>query len=188
MFRRTLLAFLMLAGGLPSSVPADAVSAKRKIELIEKERLRPGSQVSFSAAELNAWVRDAVTREFPGAVRNPLLSLGPGTATGSALVDFGKLRRVQGQAPGWMLAQVLNGERPVRVTARLSSAGGKATVDVQSVEVSGMSIEGPLLDFLIRNYVLPNYPAAKVGEPFALGHHVEKLEVLPSAVNVLIGR
>jgi len=45
-----------------------------------------------------------------------------------------------------------------------------------------------MLDFLIHSYVMQAYPSAKVGEPFALGHRIERLDVQPSAVGVVIGR
>ena len=32
------------------------------------------------------------------------------------------------------------------------------------------------------------YPDAKIGEPFALGHRIERLDVQPSAVGIVIGR
>jgi hypothetical protein len=61
-------------------------------------------------------------------------------------------------------------------------------VDVQKVEISGMEIDGRTLDFLIQNVLLPLYPDAAVGRPFELGHHIERLDVQPGAVRVVIGR
>jgi hypothetical protein len=159
-------------------------SAKQKFELIESESLRAGSRVSLTPRELNAYVE----REAPDGVRNPTLDLGSGSATGSALVDFLKLRRAQGQQPGWLMSKLLEGERPVRVVARVTSGNGRAQVDVQSVEISGISIEGRMLDYLIRNYLHSYYPGAKVGEPFELGHRIDRLEIKPSSVGVVIGR
>jgi hypothetical protein len=49
-----------------------------------------------------------------------------------------------------------------------------------------MAISGGALDFLIRNFLLPYYPDAKVGVPFELGHRIERLEVEPTGVGVLI--
>ena len=49
-----------------------------------------------------------------------------------------------------------------------------------------MTIEGRMLDFLIHNYLMPAYPEAKIGQPFALGHRIEQLDVQPAAVGVLI--
>jgi hypothetical protein len=165
---------------------AEYLSAERKFKLIEGEQLRHGTRVTLTKAELNAYARQEIAESFPSGVREPHLDLGDGAAVGSALIDFGKVRRAQGKPPGWFMSKILDGERPVEVNARIRSSGGTATVDVQSVKVSGLVIEGRVLDFLIENYLLPNYPDAKVGQPFKLGHGIDRLDVKPSAVDVVI--
>lgn len=187
MARRTFLTAAFLALPLLAAVSSDYQAIVQKFSLIEKDHLRPGSRVVLTPAELNAYARQEVAEAAPGSVRNPRLELGAGRATAHALIDFGKLRRAEGKPPGWVMAYLLDGERPVTVTARIRSANGMATVDVERVEISGVALEGRLLDFLIRNYLLPAYPDAKVGEPFRLGHRIERLDVQPSAVGVVIG-
>jgi len=188
MRKSALLLFALLASPLLPSASPDYDAAVHKLSLIEHQRLRPGSRVELTAPELNAYARQQVAEAAPQGVRNPRLELGPGTATGFALIDFGKLRRAEGKPPGRLMAYLLDGERPVKITARIRSSGGTATVDVERVEISGITIEGRLLDYLIGNYLTPAYPNAKVGHPFDLGHRIERLDVQPSAVAVLIGR
>jgi hypothetical protein len=188
MRRRALLLLAFLAAPLLPSASPDYLAAVHKFSLIEHDRLRPGSRVVLTPPELNAYAARQVAEVAPGGVRNPRLELGSGMATASALIDFGKLRRTEGKPPGWIMSYLLDGERPVRVVARIRSSGGTATVDLQSVAISGITIEGRLLDYLIRNYLLPAYPEAKVGQPFALGHRIERLDVQPATVGVLIGR
>jgi hypothetical protein len=53
------------------------------------------------------------------------------------------------------------------------------------VEVAGIPIQGSALDFLIRNYVIPHYPEAKVGKPFELHEHVERIEVKPGTAYIV---
>jgi hypothetical protein len=166
---------------------ADYLSAKRKFDLIEKDRLSRGTRVELTSAELNAWVEQEVPSVAPQGVRNPRLDLGQQHATGAALIDFGKLQRAQGNDPGWLMSKLLDGERPVRVTTRIRSAGGQATVDVERVEISGVVIDGQALDFLIRNFLLPMYPNAVIGRPFELGNRIERLDVRPGSVGVVIG-
>jgi hypothetical protein len=185
---RIFMALALLAAPVLPTTSPDYQAVVHKFSLIEHDRLKPGSRVVLTPAELNAYARQEVAEVVPDGVRNARLELGPGTATASALIDFGKLRRAEGKPPGRILAYLLDGERPVTITARIRSAGGTATVDVQEVQISGVTIEGRMLDFLIRNYVMQAYPSAKVGEPFALGHRIERLDVQPSAVGVLIGR
>lgn len=178
---------LLLAGSLTAD-RGDYLSARAKFDRIQSDRLPAGSRIELTPRELNAYVEQEIPTVTDG-VRNPRLQLlGPGLAEGSALVDFAKVRRSQGHPPGWLMSKLLEGERPVTVTARISSGAGRATVDLQKVEISGIEINGGTLDFLIQSCLLPLYPNAMVGRPFELGHRVQKLDVQPSGVGVMIGR
>ncbi|HVN06003.1 MAG TPA: hypothetical protein VMT86_16390 [Bryobacteraceae bacterium] len=188
MDRRAFLALLALAAPLCPAAPSDYEAFMRKFALIEQDRLRPGSRVVLTQAEINAYARHEMSSVAPDGVRSARVDLGPGTATASALIDFGRLRRAEGRPPGLLMGYLLDGERPVTITARVRSSGGTARVDLQSVEISGVVIEGRMLDFLVNSYLLPAYPQAKIGQPFALGHRIERLDVQPSAVGVFIGR
>jgi len=180
-----LLGLLIPLLGAPSS---DYLSIKRKFDLIESDKLRPGSRVTLTSRELNAFVVNEVA-EFDGqGVRDPKLELGNDSATGTALIDFLKLRQAAGKPSGWVMTKLLAGERPVRVTARIKSGSGRAVVDVERVEISGVTIDGKMLDYLIQHYLIPQFPEAKVGQPFELAHHIDRLEVTPDAVGVVLGR
>jgi hypothetical protein len=82
------------------------------------------------------------------------------------------------------MRKLLEGEREVVVTTRISSGAGKATVNLQRVEISGVPIEGAALDFILTNYLIPNYPEAKIGRPFALHKRVDRIEVEPGVAYV----
>ena len=56
------------------------------------------------------------------------------------------------------------------------------------VEISGVTIDGKMLDYLIQHYLIPQFPEAKVGQPFELAHHIDHLEVKPEAVGVVLGQ
>jgi len=179
---------LVLIFPLIGAPTADYVSVRQKLDLIESDKLKPGSRVTLSARELNAYVANSVTEYALQGVRNPKLELGEGSASGSALIDFLKLRQATGDSPGWIMSRLLAGERPVRVTALVESGAGRATVNVQRVEIGGVAIEGKMLEYLIENYVIPQFPDAKVGKPFELAHRIDRLEVKPNAVGVVVGK
>jgi hypothetical protein len=177
-------AFLTL--GMAAS-RTDYLSVKKKFQAIEKEQVKPGARVPLSSAELNAYVETELPRVAPDGIRQPRVELqGDNTATGRAVIDFVKLRTSQGKPPNFILRQLLQGEHDVSVTARIRSAGGTATVDVQKVEISGIPISGRALDFVIQQYVLPRYPDAKIGKPFALKHRMERIEVTPGVAHVVM--
>src|SRR5258705_13455128 len=66
---------------------ADYLSVKRKLDLIESEKLHPGSRVTLTSRELNAYVVNEAA-ELGQGVRDPKLQLGDSMATGTALIDF----------------------------------------------------------------------------------------------------
>jgi hypothetical protein len=177
------ISILFVAATLAGASYNDYASAKQKFDSIEAGRLRSGARVILTYPELNAWV----AREAPAGVRSPQLRVAArDLATGAALIDFGKLERSAGRQPGWLMSKLLDGERPVSVTARIRSSAGRATVDIQRVEISGLAIDGRTLDFLIQNFLIPMYPDAVIGRPFELGHRIDRLDVSPSAVAVLL--
>ena len=160
-------------------------SARQKIDLIESLHLRAGARVDLSAPEVNAFVMQAA----PTGVRNPKIVLkGTDLVTGSALVDFGKVRRGQGIETGWLLSKLLDGERNVSATARVRSGSGKIRVDVVRLSISGLEVDGKTLDFLLQNFVLPFYPDAIVGRDVPLGYRIDRLQLAPAGVGILIGR
>jgi hypothetical protein len=183
--RRAPLAALVVAA---ASLAAVMDTAQRKIDLIQRNAVPRGSVVIIGKDELNTYVRNQVVASFRQGVRGVRLDLGYNRATGSAYIDFPKLRRSMGKPLGWFMSMLLAGERRVQVDARIRSSGGKAQVDLERVQVSSVSISGGALDYLVRNFVLPYYPKATIGRPFALAHHVERLEVQPGEVRVVIAR
>lgn len=190
MTRAALLALTAVLGLLAGSNEqvADDGGAKGKIELIRQDRALPGSVVRLTEEELNRYVRGEVERFVPEGIRDPRLDLGRNRASGYAYIDFPKLRQSIGKPMGSFLARLLSGARPVRVDARIRSGNGRAVIYLDRVEVSGLSISGGALDYLIRNFLWPYYPEAKIGKPFELAHGIDRLEVRPNAVRVVMAK
>jgi hypothetical protein len=184
----TVLATSLFFALEPAAALDDYASVRQKFARIDSERLPAGSRIELSAAELNTYVVHEAPMVTDG-VRDLRLELpGEGMARGTALIDFARVQSSQGHPPGWLLSKLLEGEHPVSVSARIRSSGGQATVDVQRVEVSGVAIDGAALDFLIHHFLLPLYPNAMVGRPFALSHRIDRLEVHQRGVTVVLGR
>ncbi|HEY1206574.1 MAG: hypothetical protein ABSH46_08720 [Bryobacteraceae bacterium] len=184
----TRAALAVFAAACPLLAGAVTDSAQRKIDLIQHDRVPRGSVVVLSTDELNLYVRNQIAGTFRQGIRGARLDLGAGRVTGSAYIDFPKLRQAMGKPLGWLMSWLLAGERRVQVDAHIRSSGGRAEVDLDRVAVSGFSISGGALDYLIRNFVWPYYPAATIGRPFLLAHHVDRLEVRPTEARVAIAK
>jgi len=122
-------------------------------------------------------------------VSDPHLALDNGRVIGTAQIDFLKLKQAAtGQAPGWLSNYLLSGKRPVSVTVRFQSSHRRARVDVERVEIAGIPVSGAPLDFLIHNYLLPQFPSAKIDTWFDLDWRIERITVSPPGALVYVGR
>lgn len=177
--------FLAIAHLLSAADPLYE-SASRKLDLIQSGHALRGSVFTLTPAEINAWVRVSVPQTVPQGIRDPRIELGEGEASGYALIDFLKIRAATHDSTSWMMSKLLEGERPVKVSVRLQSSGGRCTVYLTRVEISNAVANGALLDFLIKTFVLPLYPDAKIDEPFDLDFNIDRIELHRTGVSVTI--
>lgn len=182
--RPLLLVALAVVLPLPA---ADAAfeRAERKLDHLESGRARPGSVIVFTPAEMNAWARGRVPQMYQG-IRNPSVQLGAGTATGSAFVDFLKMRQSDGLATNSLIAKLIEGERPLKASIQLDSGKGRATVHLTRLEISSVAVTGAPLDFLVNEFFLHLFPDAKLNQPFELRDNIERIELRPDGVRVTI--
>lgn len=159
-----------------------------KLDAIESRQVKRGSTVIFTPAEINAWARVKVPEIVPEGIREERVELANGTATGYALVDFLKMRQGKGISTNWLMARLIEGERPLKVAVRLESSGGRCTVFLTRVEIGRAVANQTVIDFLVKTFFTPLYPDAKINEPFDLDYNIERIEVQPSGAKVTIRR
>lgn len=171
--------FLLTAAGITEH---DRV--QHRFDAIEEHKVPPGAKLTFTQRELNAWVAVEAPKAVPDGLREPHVELGEGTVTGSALIDFVKVEQSRGKTMNWLMAKLLAGEKPVRVTVDWKSEGGQATAVLKSVEISGTVITGSVLDFLVNNFFQPLFPDARIDQPFPLADGIDRIDIRPRAALV----
>jgi hypothetical protein len=181
-------AIVILVLALPALFAADPnyERAERKLERLEKQEFRPGEAIELTPQEVDAWVRVTVPEEIPDGIRNPRLELGMDSAAGSALVDFLKIKEARGSSTNRLLASMIEGERPLKVSVRISCGAGQCTVFLTRVELAGAVAEGALLDFLIKTFFTPLYPDAKINQPFEIGYNIDRIDFRPEGIKITI--
>jgi len=180
------MASFLIVASAAAALDPQAENVSRKLDAIESGHARPGEVIVFAEAELNAWVRAKAPAVVPQGFREPRLELSSQTATAYALVDFLKVRNATGLETSWLIGKLIEGEKPVKVTAQIQSAHGHATVHLVRVEISGLMVSGRTLDFLIHTFFLPLYPDAKIDEPFDLADDIDRIEVGSGEARVYI--
>ena len=182
-----LIPILILTAAAAATNPSAEI-VSHKLDAIESGQAKPGSVIVFAEPDLNAWVRAKAPTVVPQGFREPHLQLGDGTAIAYALVDFLKVRHSAGIETNWLIAKLIQGEKPVVAKASLESANGRATVHLQRAEIGGLAVSGAVLDFLIRNFVLTIFPEVKIDEPFDLDYDIDRIEIRPDGVRVTAKR
>jgi hypothetical protein len=49
-----------------------------------------------------------------------------------------------------------------------------------------VAIDGSILDFLIKHFIQPRYPDIKINEPFDLDFNIDRIEIQPASVRIMI--
>lgn len=179
---------LLCAAWILAAPPSDYQRAQTKLQAIQQGRAPKGSSVVFTQREILAWARIEVPKQVPQGIRNIEVELANGSGRGSALMDFMKMQHAQGKDSNWFLKKLLEGERPVSAWIRVRSGGGKATVFLDRLEISGVAASGTVLDLLLKTFFLSLYPDAKIGTPFELDYNIDRIEMQPSGVKVTMMR
>ena len=180
---------LFLSFLLPVLFAADplADSAQKKLDSIADEKLKRGAVVALSPQEINAWLHEKAVKAFPEGLRNEHVELGSGTVDGTALVDLMKIQKNKSTSTmNALIGRLIEGERPLRISIRVESSNGRATVFLTRVELSGVALDGSILEFLIKQFIQPRYPDIKINQPFDLDYNIDHIEIQPSGVRVLI--
>jgi hypothetical protein len=171
------------------AVQASLDSGKRKINMIERGRWPHTGAIAFMPGELLALGMSQIDTSAPGAVSQPTLQLEPNGARATALVDFDVLKSLNHSTTGssgknWLFSKLVSGKQPITVSVQITSGHGRMTVHPTAVSVSGYAVSGGALDFLIQNFVIPEYPEAVISKPFALPPNVAKVELSPKSALV----
>jgi hypothetical protein len=96
------------------------------------------------------------------------------------------MRQGEGLATNFLIAKLIEGERPLKVSVQLESGHGRATARLTRLEISGVAVTGAPLDFLVNEFFLHLFPDAKVNQPFELHDNIESIELRPDGVRVTI--
>ena len=147
-------------------------SAAAQIARVENGR---NQTVTFTADELSAFVNEGGVI-LPAGVSDVKFAGKSGTITGTTKVDFDKI--TSGKSSMNPLMMLFSGMHDVTVTADGQGSGGRATVNVQTVEIDGVTVPHAALEYFVNKYVQPKYgPNVGLNSTFQMPAHVDSAVV-----------
>jgi len=162
----------------------DATRFATKLAQIEKNSLTPrkagaARSTQVSDAEVNAYLRFLAGSQVPvGIVEPDLRGVGNGRVTGRALVDLDAVRTQKKR--GWTdPLGYLTGRLPVTAVGTLTTSNGVGKFQLESAEISGVTIPKSLLQELLSYYSkTPENPAGiNMDEPFTLPAAIQEIRI-----------
>jgi hypothetical protein len=164
---------LSLAWSTPISDSAAAASAQRKVDHIEANGAlaHPDSApTEFTEQEINAYISSGKI-ELPDGVQSVHLVGLDGTVTGTAHVDFDKIKT--GRKSSNPLMSMFNGVHDVEVQSHAHGTNGTGIIHVDSVMLDGAEIPHFLLQLFVEKYLQPKYPDIGLDSRFALPDRID---------------
>jgi hypothetical protein len=132
-----------------------------------------------SDVEVNSYLRFHAGDQIPVGILEPTLNaLGDGRVSGRAIVDLDAVRKQKQR--GWLDPMAyLTGRLPVTAAGRLTTKGGKGQFQLESAEVSGITIPKSFLQELVSHYSrTPENPAGiDMDAPFELPSRIQEIRV-----------
>src|SRR5262249_28753423 len=152
----TLLGFFPLL--CSANVSPELASMEKKLHHIETNgsAARPDQTPTvFSEKEVNAYIAsDSV--KLPQGVKSVRLSGTPGVITGTAQVDFDKVR--EGVHSSNPLLGIFSGVHEAVVVAHGHGVAGKGYVHVDSVSLDRVEVPRFILELFVEKFLMPKYP------------------------------
>ncbi len=179
---------LALAASLVSSIPtapqtpassteaayeAAARNADAKFQHIiaNSERNPPDqSPTILSEREINAWFQAGRVKLPIGVKRVSFKGL-PGAIEANAQVDFDEITASRRSSNP--LLSLFSGVHEVHAVARAAGSGGTGRIDVERVELDGVTIPRTALEFFIDRYIRPKNPEVGLHSEFKMPYRID---------------
>jgi hypothetical protein len=142
-------------------------------------RPSPARTTAVTDTEVNSYLRFLAKDQIPIGIVEPLLNaVGDGRVTGRAVVDLDAVRKQKQR--GWLdPLTYLSGRMPVTAAGRLTTKDGKGQFQLESAEISGVTIPKAVLQELVSYYSrTPENPAGiDMDAPFELPSRIREIRV-----------
>jgi hypothetical protein len=162
----------------------DATRFATKLTQIEKNATTPGKagaarSTQVSDAEVNAYLKFLAGPQVPVGIVDPTLhGIGKGRVSGTATVDLDAVRTQKKR--GWTdPLGYLTGRLPVTASGTLTTEKGVGRFQLESAEISGVTIPKSLLQELLSYYsrTATNPEGINMDEPFELPAAIKEIRI-----------
>lgn len=174
----SLAAALLISSLVPlfAVSPEESRSASEKLDRISLGKMNPGERITLTQSEINSFLQYDYAGLIPEGVRDLQVVFESDIGIVSGRADFSRLSEAP-DAANRLLLMMLRGEHDFVARVRYVSSGGQARADVDSFQLDGREFKGPILDWIVQNYVATDLEGFALGEPAPLGNNLEQIRL-----------
>jgi hypothetical protein len=163
----------------------DATTFQTKLTQIESNGARPrkpkapARSTQISDGEINSYLKFLAGSQVPVGIVDPTLhAAGNGRVTGRAVVDLDAVRTQKKRAWTDPLAYLL-GKLPVTAAGTLTTQNGTGRFQLESAEISGVTVPKSLVQELLSYYskTKENPAGINMDDPFQLPSAIQEIRV-----------
>lgn len=151
------------------------------------KKAQAARSVQVTDREVTAYLRHHAAGEIPvGIVEPSIQALGDGRVGGRAVVDLDAVRKAKTR--GWLdPLGYMTGRLPVTATGRLTTNAGVGKFELESAEISGVSVPKTVVQELVSFYSrTPEDPdGINMDDPFELPVRIREIRVARGAATVV---
>jgi hypothetical protein len=132
--------------------------------------------------EINAYLASGEV-SLPDGVKSVRLQNQSGTITGTAKVDFDRVRATSHSSNP--LLSIFTGVHEVVVEAHGYGKNGRGFVHVDSASLDGIEVPQFVLELFVEKYITPSNPDIGIDSKFALPDRIDTATVGPHTVTLI---
>jgi hypothetical protein len=186
--RAMLLAAVVLAGSATADVltPQLATGFEKKVVLVQKlagVKAPKPRLTTFTQAETNSYLKYKAGDLIPVGLTQPEITmLGGGRIAGKAIVDLDVVRQKQSSGGWFDPTSYLTGKLLVTARGRVVTWDGKGKVELESAEVSGITIPRSFLNQMVNFFTrtADNPGGSTLDDTFELPTNIRRIDVQPA--------
>jgi hypothetical protein len=158
---------------------SQAEKLEEKIQLIRErheKHVQESEDFEVSEDEANAYISFRLIDRLPEGVLDPWVRFSDGPVTAGAMLDLSILRE---RMPNSSVAQLLSGQVPVELAARVHAENGVGKLTMDRITLGGFPVPESLLQQIVTAYTKsPSQPQGiQLDEPFTLPYGITSARV-----------
>lgn len=191
--RAALVATLLVAGAASAAdvlTPQLAAAFEKKVVQVQAQSGQKAPKerpTSFTQAETNSYLKYKAGGLLPVGLTQPEITLiGGNRISGKAIVDLDVVRQKQGSGGWFDPTSYLTGKLLVTARGKIVTWEGKGKVEVESAEVSGISIPMSFLNQMVNFFTrtADNPGGSTLNDTFELPTNIRRIDVQPARFTV----